>query len=117
MSDYTLHTLLRMSGEDIVELAYDAWLNSDDCAHWDIEDITDRCSEDIKSDLAQDHFRYWFLDEWLHEVPDPEELYADGFTDYEERRLSGLADEFTFAVFDGIAQGADYYNTLMRLPR
>lgn len=114
---YTLPQVWNMDGGDIIELAYDAWLNSDDCAHWCLDDIRDRCDEDVRSDLAADHFRYWFMDEWLVELPDPDEVYADGFDEYQERRLSTLADEFVYAVFDGIEQSDDYYQTLMRLPR
>ena len=116
MDEYTVKEVIAMDDGDIIELAYDAWLNDDDCGRWTLHDITDEGPEDDSYDTAKRELGWWF-DGWMCDLPDPLEEYADGFSPGEIERIERLMEDFAYAAIDGIEQQEDYYQTLMSLPR
>jgi len=112
----TLCDLMQLQAEGLVDAAYDAWLASDHCGTVSYSDLVpegpdDSCADDLEHDLKS-----WFH-EWVIELEDEDEVYAEGFTLHEQNRLHGLADSFVYACIDGIECQNDMELTYRSLPR
>lgn len=106
--EYTLKEVLSMGDDEIIDLAYNEWLDSDDCSRWSMENIY--------TNEADQKLGWWF-DGWLCDLPDPLEEYAKGFSTTEIERIERLMVDFAQAATDSIEAQEDYYQTLMGLPR
>jgi len=111
-----LNEVLNMNSEDIVDLAYETWLNSDHRGTVNYMDLVPEGPEDDCHEVTERGLKDWFHS-WVEGLSDPDELYADGFTPYEERRLNHLADDFTYAAIDGMELSYEMELTYASLPR
>ena len=92
---FELDDFINYDSDTAIELAFDAWLDSPDGRRWDRSDFTnsDACED------ARFHFEAWF-EEWVIDLPDPEELHAHGLSDYRWMRLAEQGTEFFELVYD-----------------
>lgn len=112
----TIEDALELSDVELVEAAYDFWLESGDCT-FSAYDVQNQDSEDDRAEQAERELEDFFHFSFIFGLDDPDEKYAEGFDDETEKRLDRLACDFALDAINGIIEDEELYNEMMSLPR